>query len=442
MTNTIISVSDLLRSIKITLELNENLKVFWVKGEISNFTAHRSGHWYFSLKDENSKIACVMFQGYTKEVNFIPKEGDQVLLRASVTVYPAQGSVQCTVFAMQNVGVGNLYLAYERLKLKLQQEGLFELGIKKPIPKYPERVAVVTGRKTAALHDILKTFHLRWPMIQLEIYESLVQGNEAPINIINALRNADASNVDCIVLARGGGSIEDLWAFNDESLARCIHSLKTPLVTGIGHESDTTIADLVADFRAATPTAAVQSVVRDYHEVRHELKQIHDRLRQFIEYRLQTQQQRFDYLSSPFTKDSIQNYLDERITRVTLLKHRFYQISQRFSAQRTYLSHVLNDMKHWLDVKQLDLNNQLSTQKSSLNRALQLSKENANTQFRSILHLLQAYSPLKRLENGYTLSYQNQRLVKSIVDVDLKQELTIRFNDGIVTTQPTGKESL
>lgn len=442
MTNSIISVSDLLRSIKITLELNENLKVFWVKGEISNFTAHRSGHWYFSLKDENSKIACVMFQGYTKEVNFSPKDGDQVLLRASVTVYPAQGSVQCSVFAMQNLGIGNLYLAYERLKLKLQQEGLFNVETKKPIPRYPDKVAVITGRKTAALQDILKTFHLRWPMIQLEIYESLVQGAEAPQNIINALIKADSSNVDCIVLARGGGSIEDLWAFNDEGLARCIHSLKTPLVTGIGHESDTTIADLVADFRAATPTAAVQKVVRDYHEVREELKHIQDRIKQFIEYRLQTQQQRFDYLSQPLTKESILTYMEERSTRLTLIKHRLSQTSQRFSIHKTQLVHVLNDLRHWVNVKQLDLSHQLSTQSNDLKRALQISRDHRHTQFSTILNLLQAYSPLKRLESGYTLSYQNQRLIKSIGDVDLEQELTIRFNDGLVRTQPIGKEPL
>lgn len=442
MTNSIISVSDLLRTIKTTLELNENLRVFWVKGEISNFTAHRSGHWYFSLKDESSKISCVMFQGYAKEVNFIPKEGDQILLRASISVYPAQGSVQCSVFAMQNLGIGNLYLAYEKLKQKLSSEGLFDATRKKVLPLYPKRIAIVTGRNTAALQDILKTFHGRWPMMDLVIFEALVQGSEAPVSILNALKAADQSQSDCIILARGGGSIEDLWAFNDEKLARGMAECNTPIITGIGHESDTTIADLVADVRAATPTAAVQVATRDYHELMGELFQIKERLRLAIEYQLQSQRQRVDHLSSRFSPTEILRWVQERSSRLTILKHRLSQQDQRLAQYRTQWMHITHELKQWLTLKQLSLTTSLSTYEKSLNLSIERILSQRKTQFSSILALLNAYSPLQRLEAGYTLTYQSDQLIKSINDLDADKDLTVRFKDGQAITQILRKESL
>ena len=262
MSNNIWSVSYLLNSIKSTLDQNVLLKSFWVKGEISNFTAHSSGHWYFSLKDEQARISCIMFQGYTKDVLFRPKNGDKVLVRGSITVYNLQGQLQCSVFSMQNDGLGDLFIQFEMLKKKLFEEGLFDEKFKKPLPKYPLSIGIITGDNTAALQDILKVLNHRWPIADICVYPCIVQGEQASASIIKQLKIADTKH-DVLILARGGGSIEDLWAFNNEKLARVIFDLYTPIVTGVGHETDTTIVDLVSDFRAPTPTGAAQIATPD-----------------------------------------------------------------------------------------------------------------------------------------------------------------------------------
>ena len=280
------SVSELLHNIKINLESTPAFRSFWLKGEISNYTAHRSGHWYFTLKDEGARVSCIMFANYTLGVHFPVKEGDKVLVKASVSVYPPQGSLQITVSQMSLDGIGDLFLQFEKLKKKLYEEGLFDPAHKKSLPRYPESIGIITGAKTAALQDILKTLNLRWPGLQTTIYESLVQGEGAASQIMAQLQRADQQGHQVLILARGGGSIEDLWAFNDERLARVLYQLKTPLVTGIGHEVDVTIADYVADLRAATPTAAAQAVVRDFREVQTETKQLARILQKLIKQRL------------------------------------------------------------------------------------------------------------------------------------------------------------
>ncbi|MDP3443254.1 MAG: exodeoxyribonuclease VII large subunit, partial [Ignavibacteria bacterium] len=261
-----------MNTIKSTLDQNVLLKSFLIKGEISNFTSHSSGHWYFSLKDEQARISCVMFQGYTKDVLFRPKNGDKVLVRGAITVYNLQGQIQCSVFSMQNDGLGDLFIQFELLKKKLFEEGLFDEHHKKILPKFPSKVGVITGNNTAALQDILKTINQRWPIAEITVYPSLVQGEQAPKSIIRQLLKADKNN-DVLILARGGGSIEDLWAFNNENLARVIYNLETPIITGVGHETDTTIVDMVSDYRAPTPTGAAQIAVPSINETKRVISQ-------------------------------------------------------------------------------------------------------------------------------------------------------------------------
>lgn len=440
MSNSFLTVSQLIQTIKTTLELNDQLRAFYLKGEISNFIAHRSGHWYFSLKDESSKIACVMFQGYTKDVLFMPKEGDSVLVRASMSVYGVQGTLQCSVFSMQNAGLGDLYIQFERLKKKLFEQGLFDDRRKKVLPKYPQKFAIITGRKTAALQDILKTFHQRWPMAELTIFESLVQGAEAPKQLIQQIHQADLSGADVIILARGGGSIEDLWAFNDESLALSLANLKTPLITGIGHESDTTIADMVADLRAPTPTAAVQLAVKNYKDVQAELMGLQKHLIQHINIHLNQKRYRLNLIQERKEFKYPKLLLQSHQANLSLLGHQLIQTGKDIQPNMKRLSHLTHEMKRlFLEKAQLK-HHQVQTLKASLIQNLKTHQLHQKQKFGMQLSLLQAYSPLNSLERGYSLTYSNEHLVKSIHEVALNSTLKIKLQDGHILATATEKE--
>ncbi|MCX8057780.1 MAG: exodeoxyribonuclease VII large subunit [Ignavibacteria bacterium] len=255
----IYSVSEINREIKILLETSfDNITVV---GEISNFKAYQSGHWYFSLKDENSQISCVMWRGLNAYVYFTPQDGMKVIVNGRLNVYEPRGNYQIEVYSIKPLGVGELQIAFEALKRKLAAEGLFDERFKKPIPKIPERIGVVTSKDSAALRDVLAVIRRRFPVVEVILAHTSVQGEGAAQEISNALDLMNEyGEVDVIILCRGGGSLEDLWAFNEEITARAIFRSKIPIVTGIGHEVDFTIADFVADLRAATPTAAAELV--------------------------------------------------------------------------------------------------------------------------------------------------------------------------------------
>lgn len=292
----ILSVSDLNRAIASSLE--ERFDAVWVSGEISNFKAYDSGHWYFSLKDEEGQIRCVMFRGRNAQVGFMPQSGDLVELAANVGFYVPRGDIQLTVQSMRRAGMGGLYEAFLKLKAKLAKEGLFDAENKRPIPTHPRAIGIVTSLQAAALKDVLSTLERRAPHIPIVIYPSLVQGPEAPAGIINALRNAQEENVvDVILLVRGGGSIEDLWAFNDENLAYAIASSSIPIVSGVGHETDVTIADFVADLRAPTPTGAAELAAPRRDQLLQELEAISQALIQRVSQRVEREAQTLDQLA-------------------------------------------------------------------------------------------------------------------------------------------------
>lgn len=292
----ILSVSDLNRAIASSLE--ERFDAVWVSGEISNFKAYDSGHWYFSLKDEEGQIRCVMFRGRNAQVGFMPQSGDLVELAANVGFYVPRGDIQLTVQSMRRAGMGGLYEAFLKLKAKLAKEGLFDAENKRPIPTHPTAIGIVTSLQAAALKDVLSTLERRAPHIPIVIYPSLVQGPEAPAGIINALRNAQEENVvDVILLVRGGGSIEDLWAFNDEKLAYAIASSSIPIVSGVGHETDVTIADFVADLRAPTPTGAAELATPRRDQLLQELEAISQALIQRVSQRVEREAQTLDQLT-------------------------------------------------------------------------------------------------------------------------------------------------
>ncbi|MGD8307752.1 MAG: exodeoxyribonuclease VII large subunit [Ignavibacteria bacterium] len=264
--NNVLSVSELTKEIKLALE--ENFSRISVIGEISNFKSHVSGHWYFNLKDSDAVINCTMWKGFNNYVYFTPQDGMKVIVNGSITVYPPRGSYQIDVRSIQPAGLGELQEAFEKLKQKLMSEGLFEAAAKKSLPSFPERIGLVTAIGSAALQDMISVADRRFPAVELVIAPATVQGAGAAESIVNAIKQLNLKkNIDVIILGRGGGSIEDLWAFNEEKVARAIYSSSIPVVSAIGHEVDFTIADFVADLRAPTPSVAMEVATPDIDEI-------------------------------------------------------------------------------------------------------------------------------------------------------------------------------
>ena len=292
----ILSVGDLNRAIAASLEAR--FDTVWVSGEISNFKAYDSGHWYFSLKDEEGQIRCVMFRGRNGQVGFMPQSGDLVEVSASLGMYVPRGDIQLTIQTLRRAGMGGLYEAFLKLKAKLAKEGLFDEERKREIPFHPRSIGIITSPQAAALKDVLSTLARRAPHIPIVIYPTLVQGPDAPSGIIAALKAAEKENaVDVILLVRGGGSIEDLWAFNDEQLAYAIAQSPIPVVSGVGHETDFTIADFVADLRAPTPTGAAELAAPRKDQMLQELEAIKQALLQRVIQRVEREAQTLDQLA-------------------------------------------------------------------------------------------------------------------------------------------------
>ena len=253
-----LTVTQLTKYIKYKIDNDTHLMNVFLKGEISNFKAHTRGHMYFTIKDENSRINAVMFANSVKNLNFVPQDGMKVMVVGKISVYEATGGYQIYVNEMIEDGIGNLYIKYEQLKKKLEQEGLFDVHHKRPIVKIPKKIGVVTASTGAAVRDIMTTIKRRWPLVEVILFPSLVQGASAAPDIVRNIELANTYDLDTLIVGRGGGSIEDLWCFNDEEVARSIYNSKIPVISGVGHEIDFTIADFVADLRAPTPTAAAE----------------------------------------------------------------------------------------------------------------------------------------------------------------------------------------
>ena len=292
----ILSVSELNHLAREVLE--RTFPLFWVSGEVSNFTRAASGHWYFSLKDTAAQVKCVMFKGRNSYVDFVPREGDKIEARCTVTLYEARGDFQLTVEYVQKAGLGALFEAFEALKIKLEHEGLFDIAFKKPIPKYPKTIGIVTSPDAAALRDVLSTLKRRNPNINVIIYPTPVQGKGAAALIAKAIHTANTRNeVDTLIICRGGGSMEDLWQFNEEIVARSMDECTIPIISGVGHETDFTICDFVADMRAATPTAAAELACIDTSSLKNQLISLQNQLNKQITFTLNQHSQKLDFLA-------------------------------------------------------------------------------------------------------------------------------------------------
>ena len=313
MANKVYSVSGLNGHIKDLLDTDAVLANVYVRGELSNYKTYPSGHHYFTMKDSEGALRCVMFKGSALKLRFTPKDGMSVIAMGRVSVYPRDGAYQLYVNELTPDGVGDLYLAFEQLKEKLYKEGMFDERHKKPLPRYPGTIAIVTSPAGAAVRDIIRILKSRWPMTKVFVAPVRVQGAEAPSEIAGAISYINACNLaDLIIAGRGGGSIEDLWAFNDESVARAIFNSGIPVISAVGHEPDVTIADFVADLRAATPSNAAELAVPDAGEARDALYALEIRLRHAMDRELKQRRQRLDDLSKKRALQSPQNYFDDK----------------------------------------------------------------------------------------------------------------------------------
>ena len=395
-----LTVTELNSYIKRMFDSDRFLSAVTVKGEISNLTNHRSGHLYFSLKDEGGQVRAVMFRSSAEKLKFIPEDGMKVIVRCSVSVYPQSGSYQLYVTSMQPDGIGALYLAYEQLKARLEAEGLFSPELKKEIPIVPERVGVITSPTGAAVRDIINVTGRRFPLAKIYLYPSLVQGDGAEENLVEALDYFDKSRlVDVVIIGRGGGSIEDLWAFNGERLARKIFECSIPVISAVGHETDFTICDFVADLRAPTPSAAAEIAVPDMRELLLRLDSAAERC-----------------------ANALVRKIERAEDRISAIKERGV-----FKSPDTVFSEK-GDVVRDLYTRAVDAVSSVTDDKS-----YKLSL---------VCGKLHALSPLSTLSRGYSVASKGDCSVKQTTDVNIGDCISIRVTDGNITATVTGKDKI
>lgn len=410
----------------------------WVQGEISNFKAHTSGHFYFSLKDQRSQISAVMFRGHNSKLKFKPKDGLEVIVRGRISVYEPRGSYQILCEMMEPVGAGALQRAFEDLKEKLRKEGLFETARKKPIPASPRHIAIVTSPTGAAIRDILNIMSRRAPNVQITIVPTIVQGEAAAPQIRDAFLKAQKiSDIDVIIIGRGGGSIEDMWCFNDEALARLIAASRVPVISAVGHEIDFTIADFVADLRAPTPSAAAELVAKSAAEMKTKVDHYFRVMQISLERQLKSLLQKIEGLQKRLVdpKKKLQDLIiknDDLLTRLQLAternilndQHRLRLLEERMGTPQELLQRKAQQVDMCL---------------IKMNSAAQRIVERSKSQWQNLTGKLDSLSPLKVVERGYSIVTKDNKLIKSSEQVAAKDMLQIQFAEGKISVRVEGK---
>ena len=316
-----ISVSELTSKLKDLIE--SNFSNIWIQGEISNFKHHSSGHMYFTLKDQGAELRCVMFRGFNQGIHFKPEDGMDVILQGKITVYEPRGQYQLMVQNMEPAGIGTLFLAFEALKKQLQSEGLFDNSLKKQLPQYPKKVGIVTSETGAAYKDMVQVLNRRAPYLDIVLRPTLVQGINAANDIVKAIKELSSiENIDVLIIGRGGGSLEDLWAFNEEEVARVIVACKVPIISAVGHETDVTISDMVADLRAPTPSAAAEIVALSVNDLKQKINEQTNTLIKQFQFKLNKIWQTFDHLSERHIVQKPQNIIESQKEKLNTIYNR------------------------------------------------------------------------------------------------------------------------
>lgn len=436
-TTSIFTVSRLNQTVRLLLE--QEMGQVWISGEISNFTQPSSGHWYFTLKDDTAQVRCAMFRNSNRRVTFRPQHGQQVLVRANITLYEPRGDYQIIVESMQPAGEGLLQQKYEQLKAKLQAEGLFDQQFKKTLPSPAHCVGVITSKTGAALHDILHVLKRRDPSLPVIIYPTAVQGDDAPGQIVRAIELANArGECDVLIVGRGGGSLEDLWSFNDERVARAIFASRIPVVSAVGHETDVTIADFVGDLRAPTPSAAAEIVSRNQLELLRQIQQGQQRLEMAMDYYLANRTRRFTLLNHRLQQQHPQLRLARQQTVLERLRQRMNfalenKIKQANQCQQRMLQR-LNQQNPQPRIHRAQTRIQQLEYRLAENIRSRISQQ--RERFGNAVTHLEAVSPLATLARGYSVStLPNGKVVKKAKQVKMGDLLTTRLEDGWITSE-------
>ena len=391
--NMAVSVTELNRYIKEKIASDEALANIIVKGEISNFKNHYTGHMYFTLKDENSLIKCIMFKTYAQKLNFMPKDGMKVFVLGGVSVFERDGIYQIYVKAMQEDGIGALYRKYEQLKNELEKKGLFDISHKKPIPKMPKIIGVLTSQTGSVIRDIINVSTRRNPNVYIRLLPVPVQGEDAAPKIVNGIRKMNKEKLaDVLILARGGGSLEDLWPFNEEIVANAIYESEIPIISAVGHETDFTIADFVADLRAPTPSAAAELAVPDIYEIKQKINLYQNRLRLSLNKKLEIMKLRYE---------------------------------------KSISSRVFKEPTRMISDYYLKVDSQIKRLEKIIKQKEQAKKE----KYIKLVAKLDTLSPLKTLSRGYSIVEADNKIIKSVKELEKGKNIEIRLTDGKVKAQ-------
>lgn len=439
-----LTVTALTKYIKRKLEMDSHLKQVWIKGEISNFKQHSRGHMYFTLKDDHSRIQAVMFAGYNRQITFTPEDGMNVLVRGEVGVYEPHGQYQLYVHEMQPDGVGALYLAYEELKEKLKKEGLFAAERKKPIPGFPEHIGIITSPTGAAIRDIWTTINRRYPIVKKTLIPVLVQGEHAARSIVRAIEQANELGIfDLLIVGRGGGSIEELWSFNEEIVARAISKSTIPVISAVGHETDYTISDFVADLRAPTPTGAAELAVPDWQEVLHRVQYLKSRLQRALHVSVQTKKEQLSRLKQSYAfrypevlMRQKEQELDRLYEKLTKEWNQYY--SRKKEKKDLLWKRLKTQHPQW---KVNETQKTIQWLINRYNRAMKNELSHKQKSFQNQIDKLSLLNPLDIMKRGYAIPFdQEGQIVRTVKQVQPGDKIDVKVSDGILDCQVWGLE--
>lgn len=441
-----LSVTALTRYLKRKLESDAGLQDIWLKGEISNFKRHSRGHMYMTIKDRSARIQAVMFAGNNRRLTFEPENGMKVLIRGEISVYEPYGQYQLYIKEMEQDGLGRLYLAFEALKKKLEERGLFAAEAKKPLPAIPYEIGIVTSPTGAAVRDLFTTIKRRFPAARLTLFPVLVQGEGAAPSIVSAIEQANQlGDIDLLIVGRGGGSVEELWAFNEETVAYAIHRSVLPIISAVGHETDFTIADFVADLRAATPTAAGELAVPHIDDLTQRIHDLTRRLHFSAAKKIESEKERLSHLQSAYAFKYPEQLLLRKEQELDHLSERLVKQLKRnvddYQEKTVMITRLLK--KHHPAAKINQCRDGAKGLTERLERAILVYHKGKKARFERSALQLNALSPLKIMARGYNLAYnQSGRLLKSTKEVEPGDPIQIKMNDGTLDCQVWGIEEM
>ena len=426
------TITALNKAIKNMFEEKRELNNIHLKGEISNFKHHTRGHLYFTLKDENSQLSAIMFASSAKNINFEPSDGMKVLVSGKVTVYELGGTYQIYVNEMQQDGLGNLYLEFEKLKKKLEAEGLFKKEHKKPIPKFPIKIGIITAPTGAAIRDIASTIKRRFPIAETILFPSLVQGADAKFDIVRNIELANTFDLDVIILGRGGGSIEDLWAFNEEIVARSIYNSKIPIISGVGHEVDFTISDFVADLRAPTPTGAAEMAVPNRMDVMELFHQYNTRLIKAMNREIEFSYEKLNSLKNSYVLKNPTSLYEKLEQNFDNLYERLLLSMKSYISVKKEKLNVINSSFIFKNPNMLYIDKAYNYQDITkrLSIAIRNVYETKKNNYVNLLGRLEILNPITTIKRGYSVTRTKEKVITNINDVEIGETIYTTLSNG------------